>query len=70
MKVGFWNVAGLSKKGADFYREIEEWDIVCMVETWVERKNWEKIKKKLSKDFTWKIKGATRKGKRGRARGC
>lgn len=42
VKIGFWNVAGLNKKGADFYREIEEWDIICLVEAWVEEKNWVK----------------------------
>lgn len=36
--IAFWNVAGLGKKNRDFWRGIEEWDVVVMMETWVEEK--------------------------------
>ena len=51
LKIGFWNVAGISGKDEDFWERIEEWDVVGMVETWIEQKDWEKIKKKMPRDY-------------------
>jgi len=42
VKVGFWNVAGIGNKDREFWRGIESWDIVVLMETWVEGKRWEK----------------------------
>lgn len=49
-RVAFWNVAGLRNKDMDFWKELEKWDVIVL-ETWVERKGWERIKGKLSKGY-------------------
>ena len=37
-KVMFWNVAGLRNKDRNFWKEISEWDVVVLTETWTEMK--------------------------------
>lgn len=41
----FWNVAGLKKKDRDFWRGLEAWDVIVMVETWVDEKGWERVRR-------------------------
>lgn len=69
VRIGFWNVAGVSKKDREFWKEIEEWDIVGLVETWVEEKGWTKIKESLPRGFRWECQTAKRLKKKGRAIG-
>jgi len=38
-------------------------------ETWLERKEWERVKGRLPKGYKWGVQGARREGKRGRATG-
>jgi len=38
VKIAFWNVAGLGNKNEDFWKGINDWDMVVMMETWVEDK--------------------------------
>lgn len=68
-KIGFWNVAGLANKEKEFWEGIKEWEVVVMIETWVEEKNWEKWKIKLPKGYKWTMQGAKKKNKKGRAMG-
>jgi len=68
-KVGFWNVAGVKGKGESFWREVREWDMVVMMETWVEEKNWEKMKDRLPKEYRWGKQVAKRKNRKGRPMG-
>lgn len=68
-KIGFWNVAGLGNKDKNFWEEIGRWEVVVLLETWVEKKGWEKIKEKLPRGFKWEMQPATRRNKRGRAMG-
>lgn len=37
-KIGFWNVAGLDSKDTQFWECIKEFDIIGIVETWIEEK--------------------------------
>lgn len=50
-RVVFWNVAGLQCKNRDFWQRIREWDVIILMETWVEEKGWEKLKNRLPKEF-------------------
>ncbi|EFN89388.1 hypothetical protein EAI_16183 [Harpegnathos saltator] len=43
-KVMFWNVARLWNKDKEFWGRIKEWDVVMMMETWVDEKEWEKLR--------------------------
>lgn len=69
MKVLFWNVFGIAKKEDSFWEYIRNFDVVGMLETWVEEKSWRKIEKKLPDEFRWKYQGAIREKGKGRARG-
>jgi len=51
--IGFWNVAGLRNKDTDFWEKLREWKVIVLVETWVERKGWERIRRKLPKEYIW-----------------
>ncbi|KYM96706.1 hypothetical protein ALC62_12627, partial [Cyphomyrmex costatus] len=68
-KIVFWNVAGMIGKDEEFWEGLKEWDIIGLVETWVEQKSWSKIRGKLPKEFMWKCQTARRKNRKGRAIG-
>lgn len=67
MRMAFWNVAGL-KKEEEFWRGLEEWDVVVLMETWIEEGTWEKIRK-LSRGYKWRMQAARRERGKGRAKG-
>lgn len=68
-KAAFWNVAGLRNKDEEFWKELEGWDIMVMIETWVDEGRWEKIKGKLPRGYKWRMQTAIRRNKKGRAIG-
>lgn len=68
-KVIFWNVARLRNKDTDFWKGLKDWDIMLFVETWVDRKGWERVKEMLPKGYVWEVQFAERKNKKGRAMG-
>lgn len=61
--MAFWNVTGERGKGQDFWERIKEWDVVGLVETWLEEKDWESFKRKIPAEFDWEIQGARKEGK-------
>ncbi|XP_053596205.1 trichohyalin-like [Microplitis demolitor] len=67
-KIMFWNVAGMNEveKAATM---MEENEIVVLVETWVMEDKVEVTCERLSKEFKWWAKPATREKQRGRAKG-
>jgi len=69
LKITFWNVAGLTNKDEEFWKRLGGWDVMVLMETWVERKGWERVKNKLPKGYRWGVQWATRSGRRGRAKG-
>ncbi|XP_076673700.1 uncharacterized protein LOC143371907 [Andrena cerasifolii] len=68
-KIGYWNIAGLLSKDKQFWDFLKEIDVIGLVETWIEEKQWEGLKDKLPQEFSWKCKYATRERKKGRAIG-
>jgi len=58
IKIGFWNVADLDNKNAQFWEYIKEFDIIRMC--WIEEKHWNKLKEIKRKDFNWKCQYAKR----------
>ncbi|XP_024877156.1 golgin subfamily A member 6-like protein 22, partial [Temnothorax curvispinosus] len=68
-KVAFWNVAGIANKDKEFWEAIKEWDIVIMMETWLDERGWEKMKEKIPREYKWRVQIATRRNKKGRASG-
>jgi len=59
----------LGNKDREFWRGINDWDMVVMSETWVEKKGWERIRERMTKGFKWVVQMASRKIKKGRAIG-
>ena len=62
-------MAGLRNKDEGFWKGLKEWDVVFMFETWVEKKDWGKIKGKLPRGYKWEMQEAKRRSERGRASG-
>jgi len=62
-------MVGLGNKDRDFWNKLKEWEVIVLVETWVERKGWENVRWRLSKGYIWGMQWAERKYKKGRARG-
>ena len=48
---------------------MKNWDVVGLVETWVKKKEWKRIRKKLPVGYSWRIQEAKREKKKGRAMG-
>lgn len=67
-RVGFWNMAGLRNKDADFWEKLKEWEVMVLMETWVKKKGWERVKGSLPKGYIWGVQWAERECKKGRAR--
>jgi len=65
----FWNVAGVRNKDKDFWESLKNWEVIVLSETWLEKKEWERVRGRLPKEYKWGVQGATRDGKRGRAKG-
>ena len=68
-KIAFGNIAGAENKDRDFWKSIEEWDVIVVCETWLERKGWNRIRGKLPRGYRWEAQMARRRNKKGRARG-
>lgn len=70
-KIAFWNIAGMRNKDKGFWDRIGtgEWDVITLMETWVDEKGWRKVKNWLPKGFKWGVQFASKKNKKGRAMG-
>lgn len=54
------NVAGLMNKEREFWNFVEQFDFVGLTETWIEEKQWNRIERFLSGNYTWKYQVARR----------
>lgn len=50
-------------------KNLGKWEVIIMVEPWLDEKGWERIRKRLPKGFKWEIQEAKRRNKKGRAMG-
>ncbi|XP_039312991.1 uncharacterized protein LOC120359478 [Solenopsis invicta] len=69
VSIAFWNVAGLRNKDKEFWKGMERWEVMVLIETWIEEKGWKYIEGKLPKGYEWKVQWAKRRNKKGRAIG-
>ncbi|XP_024868964.1 caldesmon-like [Temnothorax curvispinosus] len=53
----------------DFWDGVKKWDVIIMMETWMDKKGWEKMKEKLPKEFGWRVQIANKRNKKGRTCG-
>lgn len=63
----FWNVAALGNKDREFWTGLEKWDVMILMKTWVERKDWDRVRDKLPEGYGWRCQEAKRRSRRGRA---
>ena len=63
--MGFWNVTGLKNKDEEVWKELQSWDVVRLTETWVEEKDWEKVRGWLPAGYRWNRQNAKGIRKRG-----
>lgn len=59
----------MNNKDEEFWKELNEWDVMMLMETWVDEKGWKKIRDKLPKGYRWEKQWAGRKNKKGTAIG-
>jgi hypothetical protein len=69
IRIVFWNVAGIKNKEDEFWKYLGEFDVVGLVETWVEAKGWERLERRMPREFVGKCQYAERESKKGRAKG-
>ena len=50
-KVVFWNVTELGNEYNEFWGKLGDWEVMFLLETWMEKKRWRKIKSKLPKEY-------------------
>lgn len=50
-EVDFWTIAGIGSKDKNFWKELEEWEVMVVSETWLEEKERMKTKRKLLKGY-------------------
>lgn len=60
-------MAGLKNKDKDFWEGLREWEVIVLIETWMEEGEWGKWRDRLPEGFKWKMQGARRRSKKGRA---
>jgi hypothetical protein len=68
IRIVFWNVAGIKNKEDEFWKYLGEFDVVGLVETWVEEKGWERLERRMPREFEWKCQYADRESKKRRAK--
>ena len=49
--MAFWNDARLANKDRDFCKGIEIWEVIVLMETWVEEKGWDRIRSRMPKGY-------------------
>lgn len=68
-KVMIWNVAGLGRQNIGFWNFVCQMDYVCLRETWLEEKGWNRLKGRLPSTHEWRCCYARRVKRKGRAKG-
>lgn len=65
----FWNVAEMGRRDKDFWEGLRGWEMIVLVETWVDEKGWERIRGMRPRgymgDATGEERGEERKTKGG-----
>lgn len=62
-------VKGLRNKDRNFWEGLKDWEVVVMSETWMSVKDWKGMKRRLPKGYEWRVQGAGKIYKKGRAMG-
>lgn len=60
-------MAELANKDGEFWEGLKNWEVIVLVEAWVDTKEWKEVKGKLSRGYEWRVQLAGKKNKKGRA---
>lgn len=60
-------MAGLGNNDRDFWSGLRGWDVITLVETWVEEKGWQRIRYNLPGEYVWEIQTARKRNRKRRA---
>lgn len=64
-------MAGIRGKDEEFWERSKMWDVIDLVETWLEVKDWEKMKRKIPMELNWTLQRARNERKKEKAaEGC
>ncbi len=64
-----WNIAGVKNKTREFWEYVQKYDVVILLETWLEGKDWGVWSGRLPAGFIWERVDAKRAHVKGRAAG-
>lgn len=45
---------------------MQEWDVITLMETWVGKKGWDKVRGRLPNGYIWKMQEAKKTNRKGR----
>ena len=68
-RIAFWNIARATNKDKEFWKGLEEWEVVVLLETWVKEKRWDSVRRRLPEGYRWRAQWAKRKNRKGGAMG-
>lgn len=51
-------------KNEEFWERVKEWDVIGLVEIWVEKEEWKTWERKEPEEFRWSIQGARKERSR------
>lgn len=54
-------MAGLERKDKEFMKNLSKWEVIIMVETWLDEKGGERVRRRLPKRFKWEIQEAKKR---------
>lgn len=59
----------VSRKRQGVLESLKNWDVMVLVETWVDEAGWDEVKGRLPRGYVWEVQFAKRRKTRGRAIG-
>jgi len=62
-------VIGLRNEDKEFWKNLGEWDVIMLMETWLEQRRWRGIKEKLPNGYMWEAQWVEKRNRKGKAMG-
>lgn len=59
---------GIGRQDVEFWNYLEKKDFVCLCETWMEEKGWNRVRSSLPSTHRWEYESAKRSKKKGRTK--
>lgn len=69
VRICFWNIAGVLNKCKETWEYLERFDIIGLMEIWIDEEKWKKIENNLSTKYEWECITVIKEGKKDRNKG-